>query len=148
MPPVIEDIPWESVLFSDEKLFIAQSTSAVNSPVVWVLDPSDERRFTEADRHGFCQVMAWGGISMKGGSPIVFVDEEGTVDQIRYIKMIKEDLLPWVQQIWRREEFIFMQDNAPAHKGACAKAFLVNQIGWNVVSASCLFYYESVSVLF
>jgi transposase len=79
-------------------------------------------------------VMFWGCFSKFGLGPLVVV--EGSMDREQYVDMVREYLLPQLEDI-RRDfgvEMTFMQDNAPCHKARSVTNFFtengVNLLPW------------------
>jgi transposase len=61
-------------------------------------------------------VIVWAGITAKGKTPLVFLRRPETMNAATYQKRVLEDtVLPWAQQHFNGEDWIFQQDGAPAH---------------------------------
>jgi hypothetical protein len=77
------------------------------------------------------KVMAWGGISLKGKTPLFcFTD---IMDGPFYVKILQDQLLPAVRRMYRRN-WRLQQDNNPKHTSRVAKEFIaengINVIDW------------------
>ena len=71
--------------------------------------------FSRKHRGGY--VMVWGGISAFGKTELVLL--KGRQDSQKYIQMLKDHLLPFVET----KEHEFQQDNAPIHVSKATRAF-------------------------
>ena len=60
--------------------------------------------------------MVWGAISVHGTSRLHIFD--GTMDQFKYIEVLKGRLLPQIREWYGESPCIFQQDSAPCHKMA------------------------------
>ena len=69
-------------------------------------------------------VMVWGAIHYGGRSELVVVD--GTLNQHRYIQVLRNQILPWATGVFGRN-FVYVQDNAPPHTERDMAAFLDQQ---------------------
>ena len=65
------------------------------------------------------KIMVWGAISVYGTSRLHIV--EGTMNQIKYIKVLEERLLPQLNDWFPDKDYIFQQDGAPCHTGKMKK---------------------------
>ena len=47
------------------------------------------------------------------------------INSVTYCRFLEDNFLPWLedQPLLRRTNFLFMQDNAPAHASKCIKDF-------------------------
>ena len=59
------------------------------------------------------RVMVWSVMCFKGTGRLHVV--EGTMNSKKYVDVLKDCLLPQLQEWFRNENFIFMQDGAPCH---------------------------------
>ena len=95
---------WDTTLFSDETIFQFYR----NKKKQWTKHGKARK---PAPSHG-PQVTAWGGISARGKTSLVFVD--GTIDARKYCEILQQHLLEFATNFpdgWR-----FQQDNAPPHR--------------------------------
>lgn len=104
---------WCKVLFTDEcKVKFFSDDKRVR---VW---RRKGERFSdpcihERDRYGGPNVMVWGGISLRGKTDLVFLNE-GTVTSLSYIeRIVRPYVIPFAQQAV--DGFILIQDNARPH---------------------------------
>lgn len=115
---------WSHCLFTDESRFTLFHTDGrlrvrrregerfVASCVV----PTDGNRRPS--------VTVWGGFHFRGKSPLVIV--EGTVNQERYQNILRDNFLPWARATFQNN-YVLVQDNAPAHTARNTRAFLENE---------------------
>ena len=115
-------IQWQSVVFSDEKIFRAS-----NNRVSALVTRTTAQRFSpECIQHSpkhSVQVHAWGAIGWAGVGPLKRV--EGNLNAVQYQEQILSDLNETCEVLARRgHPWYFLQDNAPAHNAATTRAFL------------------------
>ena len=61
--------------------------------------------------------MVWGSVTYGGKSPLVFVDKGVKLNQSTYQnEILQKKLLPWSKQHFKKNNWVFQQDSAPAHK--------------------------------
>lgn len=106
-------------VFTDEKIFTVEANKN-----------GQNHRIIATDFHSACQkgkilnktshpasVMVFGGICADGKTPLVFVDPGAKVNQVYYRDhILKSDVLPWAQNHFGNQSWVFMQDGAPAHR--------------------------------
>lgn len=68
--------------------------------------------------------MVSGCFTKKGVGKLYILD--GIMDRFYYRQILEENLLPSVQQLGLRSNFIFMHDNDPKHTSALVKGWLKN----------------------
>ena len=75
-------------------------------------------------QQGGCSVMFWGLFSFWGWGPLVAI--EGYIDAREYIQLLRDYLLPEIQEYLEAgfEDMVFMQDNAQAHTSPITIGFL------------------------
>lgn len=103
---------WNTTIFSDETIFQFYR----NKKKQWT---KGRRVRKPVPSHG-PQVTAWGGISSRGKTSLVFV--EGTIDAHKYCEILEEHLLEFSTKFpdgWR-----FQQDNAPPHRAKVTREWL------------------------
>lgn len=72
--------------------------------------------------------MFWSCISKYGVGPLVPI--EGTVNSDKYIDLLKEHLLPYLDEVCE-EDMVFMQDGAACHTSKNTMQFLENEnVSW------------------
>ena len=73
--------------------------------------------------------MFWGCFTASG--PGLLIPIEGHITAVSYVAMLREHVLPWIQQqeALKGVKLIFQQDNAPPHKALITRQlFLDNKI--------------------
>ena len=74
---------------------------------------------------------SWGVCLSLGTGPLVLM--KGTINQHRYIKILKQHLLPYIAKN-NLTNFKFVQDNAPSHSAKSVKTWLQSQ---NLLGIDC-----------
>lgn len=67
------------------------------------------------------KIMVWGAISVYGTSRLHIVD--GTMNQDKYIMVLKTRLLPQIREWYGKRSWIFQQDSAPCHTAKRVKTW-------------------------
>lgn len=84
------------------------------------------------------KVMIWGGISVKGVTPMYVV--EGIMNSTQYKVVLENVLIPTMKK-WFRRAGIFVQDGAPCHTSKECMTFLKNKrvevLDWPGNSPDC-----------
>ena len=58
----------------------------------------------------------WGGITATGiKTPLVFIDEGIKINEDTYLKLLKENLLPWINLTFGKGGITLQQDGATSH---------------------------------
>ena len=112
---------WENVCFSDESKFCLSHTSVqfVRRPVG---ERYNEKYLALSKNRSVGSVMVWGGFSYHSFTPLVRIN--GTLNAEAYIEILRQNFLPFVDQILPNSTKTFQHDNAPIHKAHTTKAFL------------------------
>ena len=63
--------------------------------------------------------MVWGCFTKSGLGPLVKL--EGRINAEKYVNMLENNLLPYIQTLENKESCIFQEDNAPIHTANHAK---------------------------
>ena len=63
--------------------------------------------------------MVWGCFTQNKLGPLVRL--EGRVTAQVYIEMLEENLLPFINNLENKNDYIFQEDNAPIHTANIAK---------------------------
>ena len=116
IPEIRAAIRGKKVIFSDESMFRAED---MNGERRWVMDhevPAPVRRDAWA-----AKVHVWGAIC-EDFCVLVFLDE--VVNAPNYIETLKKHLLPHIAEHGKPEDYLFMQDNAPAHRASETRRWL------------------------
>ena len=79
----------------------------------------NEVTFKPVTKHAL-KVYVWAGISKRGATNICVFDH--TMDAPLYVSILKDFLLPFIQEHFERTNYRFMQDNNPKHTSQLAKA--------------------------
>lgn len=109
-----EAIEWIKYIFSDEKVFHIDCPKGLRKCWHWI---HEEPHHVIEHFNGGTGFMVWGCIGVDFKTDLVFI--EGTVDQDAYIRILEDSLLPRYTS-----ERVFIQDNAPAHRGKNTAAWL------------------------
>lgn len=111
------DTDWSRTVFSDESRFQYYANN------VRLLCP--KKRTPLAPRPGYSPgVMVWGGISMRGATPLALID--GTVDSLKYQEILKGYLIPTMDTLYP-EGYVLQQDNARPHTSRSTRKFFEDQ---------------------
>jgi transposase len=108
---------WDRVIFSDESRFELFN----NDSRKWVWRKSDEKYKKECLQPTVQKsvgIMVWGCFCRGRMGPLVLL--EGKVTAAKYIEMLEQYLLPFMNA---QTEYIFQDDNAPAHTARVTKAW-------------------------
>lgn len=68
--------------------------------------------------------MVWGGISMRGVTPLAIIN--GTVDSLKYQEILEGYLLETMGTLYPKG-FVLQQDNAPCHVSRSTRAWFVER---------------------
>lgn len=116
------------LVFQDEKDFTLQvQTNKQNNRVYsqgCKRDVKPERLFHEGNKFTL-KVMVSAVFSWKGVSKPYFVgDKDIKVNSSSYLKHLKKDLIPSMERMYPKNDFIFVQDSAPSHRANIVQGFL------------------------
>ena len=118
---------WKKVIFSDESQIVLGTNNRV---YIWRKD--DEKY----NPHLICSrserkisLMIWGCICYDGVGTLTAV--EGNINSAKYIDFLDKSLWPVVVWYFEGKEYLFMDDNAPVHRGQTVK----NDIDHNEVTS-------------
>jgi len=78
----------------------------------------------------FSTLIIWGAISKYGRSKLYFFDYEERENQETYEEILDSYLFPFTETIFPGGDFIYYQDNAPAHKGTQIMEYLKSKIAY------------------
>ena len=123
---------WDKIIFSDEKKWNLDGPDGIH--FYWH-DLRDEKRVLSRRQQGGGSVMTWAGFAANGTLEMAFL--EGKQDKYKYQDLLEVYLLPYGEDI-AGPEWIFQQDNAPAHRANDTKRWLedhgVRVLDWPAVS--------------
>ena len=105
------------IIWSDEKMFTVQSVVNSQNDRVYAARAEDlpEGSRVHLRRQKPAGVMVWAAVASDGEkSPLIFIEEGAKVNSQVYLKMLEENVLPWLTETFG-EQYIFTQDGAPAH---------------------------------
>lgn len=118
---------WHKVIFSDESKFELMNNR--RRQYVWRKkgDGYKIENLKPTIKHGGGSILVWGCFSYKGIGNLVFIDDKLT--GIKYVDILKQNLLQSAIKFGIESEFVFQQDNDPKHKSKVAtKNFEENKI--------------------
>ena len=110
---------WNKIVWSDESRFELFNNDSQN----WVWRKKDEKYRVDCLKptvKGSIGIMVWGCFCNNRLGPLVLV--EGTLNSERYIELLQEYLLPFLNDLGI-EDHIFQDDNAPCHASARTKSW-------------------------
>ena len=80
--------------------------------------------------------MVSAAISWNGATEPFFVNERGLkVNSVRYRAHLKKELFPAIKKIYKRRDWIFIQDSAPSHRAKLVQDFLKENLGRRFVKS-------------
>ncbi len=108
------------MIFSDESKFNLFGSDG--KQYAWRVTNTELQRehIQPTVKFGGGNVMVWGCFSGKGMVNLIFI--EGSVDSKKYIKILSENL-PASSRSMNLNEYLFQQDNAPAHVSKLTKQY-------------------------
>ena len=116
-----EDPEWKNnILWSDEAIFSLSDTVNRHNCVYWA--PTNPNRVIERNRQGSQSVMVWAGISSNRCIGPFFFNEH--VAGHSYLAMLRDQVLPIVEDWDEFPHLVFQQDGAPAHYARDVRSFL------------------------
>jgi transposase len=123
----------ERLVFQDEKDFPLQVPVNTQNNRVYhrglKKDIPPAHLFAESNRQSL-KLMVSAGLTWHGVTKPFFVNEEGLkVNGPRYLAHLQQDLLPAIREVYPRENFIFVQDSAPAHASNVVKNYMKAELG-------------------
>lgn len=122
---------WKRIVWSDESTFqlIPNSRRTVRRlPNEKYLPECVQKQM----QMGGGKVTVWGAMSWYGYSPLCII--EGTVNKEKYVEILDEFLLPYIEEEMPIRGTIFQQDNATPHTASFTKTWLaqhnINVLPW------------------
>ena len=128
----------DKVLWSDEKWWVLHHRPNRQNDRYWAAH--NPHQFVECNVQGDVKAMSWVGImDGKVVSVYWFVDEDGdnvAVNQQRYLKMLKDEVVPKVHQEFGLDlsEYWFQQDGATCHTTKNVLNFLKSKFQTRIIS--------------
>jgi len=124
------DNEWENIIWSDESRYELFNNDSRN----WIWRKKDERYKSDCLKptvKNSVGIMVWGCFCNNKLGPLVLV--EGNLNSDRYIELLKEYLLPYLNNL-NIENPIFQDDNAPCHASNKTKQWkednLIERLPW------------------
>ncbi len=111
---------WKKVCFSDESSFECQDAS---QPMVW--HKLGHPQPTVPNVKFPTKVMVWSVMCHKGTGHLHIV--EGIINSKKYVEVLKDRLLPQLQEWFPENSAVFMQDGAPCHTAKNSMKFLEDE---------------------
>ena len=110
---------WESVIWSDECVFKLDNSAQkrywskpFNKNIMPITNPTK--------KYGSLSVMVWACFSFHGVGRLVVIDDN--INSLKYQQILIENLVPSAKMMGMKN-FVFQQDNAPAHSSKLIKNF-------------------------
>jgi transposase len=105
---------WEKVIWSDESRF--ELYRGDGKKYVWRQphEKYDVGCLIPTFKSGQKGVMVWGCFTKNGLGPLVRLD--GKVTAAVYVDMLENHLLPYLDTLDNKENYVFQEDNAPIHR--------------------------------
>jgi len=123
---------WHKVIFSDEKKFNLDGPDGYK--YYWH-DLRREQQWVSKSVAGGGSVMVWGAIGYNERSNLVIID--GNLNAKKYIDILQQNLLIFATRN-AVEDYIFQQDNCPAHKSQAVSQWItdnnINKMQWPAYS--------------
>ena len=104
-------------IWSDEKIFTVEAVTNTQNDRLYAHNAEDlpEGSRTHFRRMKPAGVMVWAAVASDGSkSPLIFIKEGVKVNTQLYIKMLAENVLPWITKSFGNS-YVFTQDGAPSH---------------------------------
>ena len=113
---------WSDIIWSDEARFTIGRNGYSRKVLRKTGERYEDRHCLSTVKWGGGSVMVWGCFWRGGFGPLV-VCPEGTLNQEKYIEILSENLLSWMNEVADQEErdMILQEDGATCHTGALAK---------------------------
>jgi len=115
---------WENIIWSDESKF--EVFKGDGKRYVWrnPQEKYDPKCLIPTFKSGQESVMVWGCFTKNKLGPLVRL--EGKITAIVYIEMLEKNLLPFINSLENKNNYIFQEDNAPIHTARIAKQWKEN----------------------
>jgi transposase len=112
--------PLPQVIFSDETY--VDVSGPVSQYVRRSSSESIHQAHCTAHKPFLQRVMFWG--AFHSGGPLPLIPLSGTMNAAKYIAILHDNLVPFLDDQPLIEQYLFQQDNAPAHRAASTMSYL------------------------
>lgn len=121
---------YKKILFTDEKIFtIEQKFNRQNDRVYAQSSYEAKEKVPRIQRgHHPTSVMVWWGVSYQGVTEVHFCEQGVKTSGKLYVQMLEDVVAPLNDTLFDREEWVFQQDSAPAHKCKLAQNWLKENV--------------------
>lgn len=115
---------WEKIIWSDESNFVVFGGDGKR--YVWrnSQEKYDPKCLIPTFKSGQESIMIWGCFIKNKLGPLVRL--EGKITAIKYIEMLENYLLPFINNLEDKNSYIFQDDNAPIHTATITKNWIRN----------------------
>ena len=120
----------DNILFSDEKIFRFDDKLIPQNERIYAKSSKDiPDKLKYRKKKSFPRgCMVWGGISAKGKTRLIFVDDGVKINTTSYIEKILQPIFKFdIPRIFGADKYIFQQDSAPSHKSKKSQQFLTEK---------------------
>ena len=122
----LKDCTQPMVLWTDEKLFTVQAVHNSQNDRVWGRSiaqiPVEQR--TSFQRQKPASVMVWAGVTSGGHkTPLIFIEKGVKINQHVYLAMLRDKVIPWVDEVIGDSGVTLQQDGATSHTAKLVKSF-------------------------
>lgn len=117
---------WKQVLFTDESKFNIYGCDGRGK--VWrkANEELKLQNMTPTVKHGGGSVMVWGSMAAAGVGNLCFI--EGTMDQMKYLEILRVNLQPSVERLGLGRHWIFQHDSDPKHTAYNVRQWLLYNV--------------------
>lgn len=121
------DDQWSHVVWSDESRFNVIGNDGGARVIRMEGERYKDEHVLKTKKFGSGSVMVWGCFWSGGVGPLVVLD--GSVNQLAYIECLKDNLVPWLEELSETEgkPFIYQEDGASSHTGKLSREWKDNQ---------------------
>jgi len=118
-----------SIIWTDEKIFTIESVHNHHNDRILARDinsiPVNQRTIFKWQKSA--SVMVWAGVrSCSKKMPLIFIPKGVKVNQVVYLNMLKDQVLPWINsEVWEHS-YCFQQDGAPSRTAKTVQKWCKN----------------------
>ena len=103
------------VLRTDDKLFLVQAIHNTQNDRIYAQQkediPVNEQTAYQCQKPA--SAMVWAGVISKvEKTPLIFIDERVKINQHIYLKLLKEQLIPWIKRMFKETDITLRQGSA------------------------------------